>query len=98
MDRRAHLAALQEQSKFAEDEAKLLAAQRETELKLKQLDIAKQMAIARAELAVYEDEEVTFPKSRQQVVSSWCSMCKFVLTVAFALYHTEFHVSVMSMM
>ena len=70
MDRRAHLAALQEQSKFAEDEAKLLAAQRETELKLKQLDIAKQMAIARAELAVYEDEEVTFPKLRQQVVSS----------------------------
>lgn len=72
MERRAHLAALKQQIRFAVQESEVRAAQQAAEHKLKQLELAKQVAMAEAELAVYanveveSDPEVTFPKLRQQ--------------------------------
>ena len=69
LHKRAHLAALQQQRTFAEKQQELEAARMQAEFRLKQLELDKQLAVAQAELVVYEqadaedsDPEVTFPK------------------------------------
>jgi len=65
LDRRAKLAALQQQKEFAQKQRELEVARMETEFRLQQLKLDRQVAVAQAELDIYEqdsDPEVTFPK------------------------------------
>jgi hypothetical protein len=57
MQQKAKLAALEEKRKFAAQEAELERQRLASEQKSKQLQIEKEMAVARAELSVYEEYE-----------------------------------------
>ena len=57
-DRKARLAALQQEQLFSLQEAELEKSRLEFEHKYKQLRVAKEMAVVRAELAVYEGNDV----------------------------------------
>jgi len=56
-DRKARLAALQQEQLFSVHEAELDRSRLEHDLRCKQLRVAKEMAVARAELSVYEDND-----------------------------------------